>query len=98
MDIFRQSFPSKYLIYRIMKFGVHLQVDKVYCVNENKDSNLHFAVLFFKFALCHSYITHMDIFDQNFLTNYLIKDYKTFNDFVDFLKVLQPLMTTARGM
>ena len=40
----------------------------------------------------------MDIFDQNFLTNYLIKDYKTFNDFVDFLKVLQPLMTTARGM
>ena len=32
------------------KFCVHLQVGKVYCVNENKDANPHFA-FFFKFSI-----------------------------------------------
>ena len=33
--------------FRIMKFCVHVQVRKVYCVNENYGANPHFAV--FKF-------------------------------------------------
>ena len=37
----------------------------------------------------------MDIFHQSFLKNYLIKDYEILNNFVFFLKVLQPLMATA---
>ena len=55
----------------VFKFSVHLQVGKVYCVNENKDAKAHFA-LFFNFSFCHSHITHMDIFCQSFLSNYLI--------------------------
>ena len=43
------------------KFCVHLQVGKVYCVNENKDANPYFAV-FFHFFLLSLYIIHMDIF------------------------------------
>ena len=46
----------------------------MYCVNENKDAKANFA-FFFNFSFCHSYITHMDVFRQNFLSNYLIKDY-----------------------
>ena len=30
----------------VFKFYVHLQVGKVYCVNENKDVKAHFAYLF----------------------------------------------------
>ena len=30
----------------VFKFCVHLQVGKVYCVNENKDANPHFAFFF----------------------------------------------------
>ena len=41
----------------------------MYCVNENKDAKAHFA-FFFNFSFCHSYITHMDVFCQNFLSNY----------------------------
>ena len=55
----------------VFKFYVHLQVDYVYCVNENNDTKAHFA-FFFNVSFCHSYITHMDIFRQNFLSNYLI--------------------------
>ena len=33
----------------VFKFCVHLQVGKVYCVNENKDANPYFA-LFFQFS------------------------------------------------
>ena len=55
----------------VFKFSVHLQVGLVYCVNENKDAKAHFA-FFFNFSFCHSYITHMDIFCQSFLSNYLI--------------------------
>ena len=48
----------------VSKFCVHLQLGKVYCVNENKDANPYFAFffLFFIFAFCRSYILHMDIF------------------------------------
>ena len=47
----------------VFKFCVHLQVGKVYCVNENKDAYPHFAFFFqiFNFSFCHSYIIHMDI-------------------------------------
>ena len=45
----------------VFKFCVHLQVGKVYCVNENKDVNLYFA-FFFNFSYCRSYIIHVDIF------------------------------------
>ena len=54
----------------VFKLSVHLQVGSVYCVNENKDAKAHFA--FFNFSFCHSYITHMDVFCQSFLRNYLI--------------------------
>ena len=54
----------------VFKLSVHLQVGSVYCVNENKDAKAHFA--FFNFSFCHSYITHMDVFRQRFLRNYLI--------------------------
>ena len=45
------------------KFCVHLQVGKVYCVNENKGAKAHFAFFFqfFIFFFFHSYIIHMDI-------------------------------------
>ena len=33
----------------VFKFCVHLQVGKVYCVNENKDANPYFA-FFFNFS------------------------------------------------
>ena len=55
----------------VFTFCVHLQVDKVYCVNEKKDAKAHFA-FFLIFFFCHSYITHMDAFRQCFLSNYLI--------------------------
>ena len=47
----------------VFKFCLYLQVGSVYCVNENKDANAHFA-FFSKFYICHSYITHMDVFGQ----------------------------------
>ena len=49
---------------RVFLFRVHLQVGKVYCVNENLDVNPHFAFFFqfFIFSFFHSYIIHMDIF------------------------------------
>ena len=40
----------------------------------------------------------MDIFQQSFLRNYLIKDYEIFDNFVFSLKVLKPLTATAGGM
>ena len=48
----------------VFKFCVHLQVGKVYCVNENQDAYSHFAFFFqiLNFSFCHSYIIHMDIF------------------------------------
>ena len=56
----------------VFKFSVHLQVGGLlYSVNENKDAKANFA-FFFNFSFCHSYITHMDIFCQSFLSNYLI--------------------------
>ena len=55
----------------VFKFCVHLQEGKVYCVNENKDANPHFAFLFhfFIFSFFHSYIIHIDIFS--------VKDFST---------------------
>ena len=72
----------------------------MYCVNENKDVKAHFAFFFqiFNFSFCHSYMTHMDIFHQNFLGNCLIEDFEIFDNFVFSLKVLQPLMATAGVM
>ena len=55
----------------VFKFCVHLQVGYVHCVNVNKDAKAHFA-FFFNFSFRHSYITHMDVFRQDFLSNYLI--------------------------
>ena len=47
----------------VFKFCVHLQVGKVYCVNDNKDAKAHF-VFFLNFSYCQNFITHMDIFRQ----------------------------------
>ena len=47
----------------------------MYCVNENKDAKAHFA-FFFNFSFFSSYITHMDVFRQRFLSNYSILDYE----------------------
>ena len=55
----------------VFKLSVHLQEGKVYPVNENKDAKEHVA-FFFYFPFFHSYITHMDVFCQSFLSNYLI--------------------------
>ena len=44
----------------VFKFCVHLQVGKVYSVNENKDANPYFA-FFLIFSFGRSYIIHMDI-------------------------------------
>ena len=48
----------------VSKFCVHLQVGKVYCVNENKDANSYFAFFLsiFIFSFCRSYLIYMDIF------------------------------------
>ena len=46
MDILRQTFLTT-TCFRIMKFRVHLQVGKAYCVNKNL-----ILSSFFKFALC----------------------------------------------
>ena len=72
----------------------------MYCVNENEGANPRFAFFFqiLNFSFCHSYMTHMDIFHQSYLRNYLILDYEIFDTFVFSLKVLQPLMATAGGM
>ena len=55
----------------VFKFSVRFQVGYVYCVNENKDAKAHFG-FFFNFSFFHPYITHMDVFCQSFLSNYLI--------------------------
>ena len=54
----------------VFKFCVHLQVVKVYCVNENLDTYPHFAFFFqfFIFSFCHSYIIHMGFFSINDFT------------------------------
>ena len=48
----------------VFKFCVHLQVGKVYCVNENKMLILILPSFFqfFIFSFCRSYIIHMHIF------------------------------------
>ena len=50
----------------VFKFYVHLQVGKLYCVNENKDANPYFVFFFhffyFFFFCCSYIIIHMDIF------------------------------------
>ena len=47
----------------VLKFCVHLQVGKVYCVNGNKDANPNLPFFqIFLFSFFHSYIIHMDIF------------------------------------
>ena len=48
----------------VFTFCVHFQVGKVYCVNGNKDANLHF-VFFFQFLIFsffHSYNTYEHFF------------------------------------
>ena len=55
----------------IVKFCVHLQVGKEYCVNENLEANPHFFFQFFIFPSV-TLIIHMDIFFcQRFLINYM---------------------------
>ena len=49
----------------VFKFCVHLQVGKVYCVNENKDAKAHFAFIF-NFSFYHSLVTHMGHFSSVF--------------------------------
>ena len=46
--------------FRIVKFCVHFQIGKVYCVNENWGANPHFAFFFqiFNFSFRHSYNTY----------------------------------------
>ena len=49
----------------VFKFCVHIQVGKVYCVNEKKKDAYPYLAFFFQFfifSFCRSYIIHMDIF------------------------------------
>ena len=58
----------------VFKFSVHLQEGKVYCVNENKDAEAHFAFFFqcfHFFLLSLLYNTYRHFFCQRFLSNYL---------------------------
>ena len=58
----------------VIKFCVHLQDGKVYCVNENKDANPHFAFFFTNFhffLLSLLYNTYGHFFCQRFLNNHL---------------------------
>ena len=49
-----------------------------FCVNENKDAKAHFAFVFiFNCSFCHFYITHIDMFRQSLLSNYLTLEYET---------------------
>ena len=68
----------------------------MYCVNENQSANPRFAFYFqiFNFSFYHSYITHMHIFHQSFLS----LDYEIFDNFVFSLKELKSLMATTGGM
>ena len=54
----------------VFNFSVHLQVGKVYCVNENKDAKSHFAFFFQFFLLSLLYNTYgcfMSEFSQQLL-------------------------------
>ena len=60
----------------VLKFCVHLQVGKVYCVNGNYDAYPHFAFFFqfFIFSFFHSYIIiHMDIFFLSKISQQLLE-------------------------
>ena len=61
------------IVASVFEFCAHLKVGEVYCVNKNEDANPHFAFFFkiFNFSICHSYVTHMDIFRQSFLSIFL---------------------------
>ena len=64
----------------VFKSCVHIQVGKVYCVNENLDVHPHFALFFsiFHFSFCHSYTIHMDIFSvKDFSATYLVSILKS---------------------
>ena len=61
----------------VFKFCAHLQVGKLYCVNENKDANPYFA-FFFQFFIFPSvnliYNTYVHFFCQRFLSKNLTYD------------------------
>ena len=60
----------------------------MYCVNEIKDTEAHFA-FFFNFSFCHSFITHMGLFSSVFSATTLFKIMKFCVHFqvANFLKV-----------
>ena len=63
----------------VFKFCVHLQVGNVYYVNETEGANpdcAFFNCFLFHFSFCRSYIIHMDIFPQRFLSKYFTYDSK----------------------
>ena len=57
----------------VLKFCVHLQVGKVYCLNGNLDANPHlvFFLFFSFFLLSLLYNTYGHVFCQRFFSNYL---------------------------
>ena len=72
----------------VIKFCVHLQVGKVYCVNGNEDAYPHF-VFFFNFSffsLFQSYIIHMDIFSVRDFSNFSFIKYFSATTWVRILK------------
>ena len=73
-----------------MKFCVHLQVGKTYCVNENEDANPHHAFFFQIVLLSLQYNTF------GHFSSECSQDYGIFNTLI--MKVLQPLMAIAGGM
>ena len=57
----------------VLKLCIHLEGGQIYRVNENQIADVYFA-FFFKFsifAISHSYVMHMEIFCQRFLSNCL---------------------------
>ena len=53
---------------RVFKFCIHIESGQIYCGKENKDTEIHFCLLFpfFLFSISHSNVIHRKICVQDF--------------------------------
>ena len=66
------SAPIRDMVFKLC-IHVHSEAGKVHCVKENHEVYMYCCLLFpfFLFSTIHSHVTHMEIFCQRFLRNYL---------------------------
>ena len=62
----------------VFNFCVHLQVGKVYCVNENKDANPYFAS-FFKFSFFLLLLLYNTCTSGHFFLSKIFSNYSTYD-------------------